>query len=78
MKGVLVKERFWGQESLLQSPKRLLHETVKVTPGCVGYPRMLEVPEMWFISQGELQTEHGTSPRERRALQSAKLKGRTI
>lgn len=36
---------------------------------------MLEMPESWETCRGELLTGRGTSPRERSALQSTKLRG---
>jgi hypothetical protein len=54
-------------------PGEYVCEAVKVKPGCLGDPKMLEMPELWAACQGELLTGSGYSPRS--VLQSTKLKG---
>jgi len=44
-------------------PGEYVCEAVKVKPGCLGDPKMLEMPELWAACQGELLTGSGTSPR---------------
>lgn len=34
----------------------------------VGHPRVLEVPELWDVSQGVLHVGSGTNSREKRAV----------
>lgn len=66
----------WQGSSWMQAG-RPLHKAVKNRSlDCRGDPRGLELPALWDVCQGELQTGRGDSPRERSAWQSDKLEGK--
>ena len=48
---------------------------MKLKPGLPWRLKMLEISEPWAICLGKLLTECGTSPRERRVLQSTNSEG---
>lgn len=56
-------------ESLHQGLQRPLCEAVKMEPAVFLGPKMLEMPELRDIYQGEMDQGYETSPRERSVLQ---------
>ena len=66
----VLQARCVSRVSLHGGLERPLREDVQVRP---GDSRMLEMPQSWSTSQGELHTECGTSPRESGVLLFTKL-----
>ena len=73
----VTKESYWGRVCggwPYREAQRSHYKKLKVKPGLPWRSRRLEIPEPWDPCWGELLTS-GISPRERRVLQSTKLKG---